>query len=189
MDANEKRICLKCFLSKENKDFGIRWSTKTFKKWCLSCCRKQANMTRRRHKEIREELKKVGVNDQAGKNYVSRNEWLRLLGFANYQEYLASDLWKNIRREVYKAKGHDCFLCGNQAQALHHNRYHKNDLTGKRMKFIFPICNLCHREIEFKEKVKIGLPQAVKLFKKKRKKMILAVQNVVPEMGDDECLL
>lgn len=100
-------------------------------KWCAKCRKENTASTR------------------AGRDYDSRDAELKSIGFANYREYLKSDLWRAIRRKVYALKGRVCHLCPNQADALHHNRYHKNDLLGKKLDFIHPICNRCHERIEF----------------------------------------
>lgn len=98
-----------------------------------------------------------------GGNYQSRYHYLTELGFGSYQQYLASDLWKKIRARVYRVKGKDCYLCGSPATELHHNRYHRNDLLGKRLKYIHPLCRTCHEEIEFKaDGRKSNLRQAMK---------------------------
>lgn len=95
-----------------------------------------------------------------GKDYASRNQFLRELGFRCYAEYLRSSLWRTIRDEVYRLKGRDCFLCGAPATAVHHNRYHMDDLCGKQMRHVNPICGKCHREIEFNSGEKLTLRQA-----------------------------
>lgn len=96
-----------------------------------------------------------------GQSYESRDLILSKMGFDSYRDYLASDLWKRIRRKVYTAKGSRCFLCGNQADALHHSRYHRNDLLGKKIRFIDPICDSCHNRIEFDGDKKRSLHGAV----------------------------
>lgn len=85
-----------------------------------------------------------------GMSYSSRNRALKGLGFASYREYLASPLWADIKRRVYREQGDACWLCGGQATQLHHNRYHRKDLLGKRTRFIKPICRPCHESIEFR---------------------------------------
>lgn len=104
-----------------------------------------------------------------GRSYASRNYILKMLGFASYKEYLASDLWKSVRKKVYAAKGKNCYLCGKPATELHHNRYHKNDLIGKKLKYIHPICRGCHEDIEFRAGEKTTLNQAKITFNKRRR--------------------
>jgi hypothetical protein len=83
------------------------------------------------------------------KTYSERNDVLRELGFDSYAEYLKSSLWRSIRLRVYGMKGDNCFLCNNLASQLHHRRYHKNDLIGKTIRYIHPVCEECHKKIEF----------------------------------------
>lgn len=81
--------------------------------------------------------------------YRERNATLHAMGFKSYRVYLASDLWKLVRSRVFRKKGRICSLCPAPATSVHHNRYHRNDLLGKNLKFLNPICNACHEEIEF----------------------------------------
>ena len=105
-----------------------------------------------------------------GEDYRTRQLILLELGFSNYKDYLASSLWREIRQKVYKEKGNGCFLCGLPATELHHNRYHRNDLTGKKIKFINPVCRECHQSIEFQQDgSKSTVKQAKKSFRKTRK--------------------
>lgn len=103
------------------------------------------------------------------KSYEERARNLRSLGFRSYREYLDSDLWNRIKRLVYKQKGSSCMLCGEPATELHHNRYHRNDLLGKKTKYISPICRNCHRRIEFDGDEKVSVPSARREFRKARK--------------------
>lgn len=129
--------CLKCEKEQPDTAFGFK-PTGERKKWCKPCCREGARLTA------------LGESkERAGRDYLSRWINLRALGFKTYKEYLRSDLWKQVRAEVFAAKGRSCYLCGEPATELHHNRYHRNDLTGKKLKHIHPICRGCHEGIEF----------------------------------------
>lgn len=133
---------------------------------CRDCCNElskeaKASATRQR---------KLGPKKVVdGKSYKSRNMWLKLLGFDSYREYLASPLWKETRKRVYEAKGDRCYLCDAPATELHHNRYHRNDLQGKKLRFINPICRQCHEAIEFSDGGKQNVKQTARAFKKRRK--------------------
>ena len=83
-----------------------------------------------------------------GNCYISRLEILRQLGFSDYKSYLSSGLWAIIRKKVFARKGNTCYLCGGKATHLHHRRYCKEELLGKSIKNIVPICQNCHEEIE-----------------------------------------
>jgi hypothetical protein len=127
-------ICQKCQKSEVEPGSG--------KLWCKPC-RREAKLAYEKWRQ--DHPKRL----HSGRTYESRDFALRELGFNSYKEYLRSDLWRSILRRVYALKGSLCYLCGFQAHAIHHNRYHVNDLSGKHMKFVFPICNGCHERIEF----------------------------------------
>lgn len=132
------------------------------KPFCRACIKKMSAAGRASRRVLKQNGK--------GEDYKSRHNWLSKIGFSSYKEYLASPLWKEIRKKVYKAKGCNCYLCGAQATELHHNRYHMNDLLGKKLKFINPICRDCHEKIEFDEDgTKSPLKAAAARFKKIRK--------------------
>lgn len=85
-------------------------------------------------------------------HYLKRKRVLRKLGFGSYAAYLASDLWRRIKRLVFAAKGNQCWLCVfRSANQVHHCRYSRLDLLGKRLIGMFPLCDGCHVSIEFDE--------------------------------------
>lgn len=87
--------------------------------------------------------------DTSGLTYNSRNILLRLLGFSCYVDYLASHLWSDIKGRLRTIKGDDCTLCGRPCGWQHHHqRYRLEDLNGKILSQIHPICDPCHRDIE-----------------------------------------
>ncbi len=95
---------------------------------------------------------RAAAEKRKGNSYVDRNHTLRQLGFASYQEYLESDLWRKVRLQVYVIKGRTCRMClSKPATCVHHNRYHLNDLTGRKLKFLEPLCDDCHKKIEFEQ--------------------------------------
>lgn len=82
------------------------------------------------------------------KCYRIRDKRLAKMGFKNYHEYLASDLWKSIRQSVLARDRYKCRCCGERATAAHHRFYSEDDLrhrTGQ----IVSICDACHQAIEF----------------------------------------
>ena len=118
----------------------------------------------------------------SGNNYQSRMYALVTLGFKSYQEYLDSDLWKSIRSKVFKVKGDACYYCGLPATEIHHNRYHVRDLTGRKLKYLDPICRSCHKEIEFTEGNKNNVLQARKAGRKKKKALVKVAKEVLGEV-------
>lgn len=113
----------------------------------------------------------------SGKSYQSRAWFLKKLGFRSYGDYLASDLWKQVRERVFEIKGRECFLCGKPATQAHHSRYHEADLVGRKLKYIHPVCGKCHEEIEFRRGKKATLIQAKKAFNRKRRAHMPAVRE------------
>lgn len=146
--------CLKCETDKE--------AGATLKSVCRVCCVALSG-------EAKKGARRDRVENRKGEDYSSRNANLRRMGFASYAAYLKSDLWKAVRVLVYKAKGRNCYLCGSEATVLHHNRYHENDLSGRRLRFISPICRRCHESVEFRDGKKSTLAQAKSTFRRARK--------------------
>lgn len=82
-------------------------------------------------------------------NYRTRNRSLKKLGFKNYGIYLGSQLWKDIRKKVFKKKGTSCSICKKPGFYVHHRSYSINALKGKDISNLVPICKACHTIIEF----------------------------------------
>lgn len=73
---------------------------------------------------------------------------LQSLGFDSYSAYLASPLWRSIRRRVYEAKGRVCLACEiNAADDIHHDRYDRDTLMGRTLKHLRPLCRHCHEVV------------------------------------------
>lgn len=89
------------------------------------------------------------TKDLNGDSYIERNKTLRQIGFSSYAEYLDSDLWRHIRRKVFRSKGRRCCICDEPAQHIHHSRYAVEDLMGTKHDHLWPLCPTCHRGIEF----------------------------------------
>lgn len=108
---------------------------------------------RKQGKTFEEKLK-------AGEDYASRNHTLKELGFDSYKDYLKSRLWKKIRSKIMNRANYVCEICQSHATEVHHSRYHRNDLLGKTLKFLHPLCGDCHYNVEFKKGVKLSLKDA-----------------------------
>lgn len=83
----------------------------------------------------------------------------------SYQEYLKSDVWKNIRQRVISIHGNICESCGsNKDIQVHHTQYSKKVLTGESLKGLFVICKSCHTKIhlmgekQINVKLKVTIP-------------------------------
>lgn len=94
-------------------------------------------------------------------SYGARNEVLKDLGFEDYAMYLRSPLWAKVRTNVFEQRGRDCYCCGLMAIEVHHERYALEDLEGRCLDFLHPICDRCHRFIERDENgEKVGHDEA-----------------------------
>lgn len=82
--------------------------------------------------------------------YKERNLILRGIGFASYADYLASDLWKGIRRRVLALHG-KCSRCRKKASRVHHTAYDYDTMAGINLTKLRAVCNHCHEQAEFKE--------------------------------------
>lgn len=73
------------------------------------------------------------------------------MGFATYADYLKSHLWASIKRQVMdKAKG-KCRLCRKEAEVVHHRRYDRDVMEGKRNCHLIALCRSCHHIVEFNQ--------------------------------------
>ena len=97
---------------------------------------------------------------KARRPFLTRQRVLRKLGFASYQEYLASDLWKGIRERVLADANHTCRLCGRRATQVHHTRYNPATMRGMRLNELVPVCGRCHKDAEFEHDEKATLETA-----------------------------
>lgn len=98
--------------------------------------------------------------DRQGKSYASRDQYLAACRLGSYGQYLASSLWKNVRQKVFKKKGRLCVACGGVATQVHHLRYHRRDLLGQSMRYMVPICQPCHKAVEYDGTKKVSLKVA-----------------------------
>jgi hypothetical protein len=80
--------------------------------------------------------------------YAERDFRLKQMGFVDYYEYLASDLWNRIRNAVFRLKGKICTLCPKAANIVHHRKYDYDTLRGDDLTYLVPLCNDCHTHIE-----------------------------------------
>ncbi len=81
--------------------------------------------------------------------YAQRNEILLTIGFKDYASYLASNLWRGIRKRVRSQAGIACRLCGKYAHYIHHLTYEQEVLEGKNINKLSPLCGKCHDKVEF----------------------------------------
>ncbi len=91
--------------------------------------------------------------------YAARNTNLKKLGFDNYKEYLKSEDWVAIRARVFESHP-GCCMCQNKAEQIHHFSYETEVLAGLFMDLLFPVCDACHKLVEFDGDKKRTLAQA-----------------------------
>ena len=100
-------------------------------------------------------------------------ERLKELGFRNYKEYLASDIWKKQRTDFYKyRKTIHCQLCKKTYNLnVHHTRYSR---LGKEnfKKDLILLCRDCHYELHqfLKENPKYWLHSAHRSLARKKRR-------------------
>ncbi len=68
------------------------------------------------------------------------------IGFEDYEDYLASDLWDRIRRRVLDNAGYRCNRCNRPATVVHHNNYRRETLLGHTVRGLEALCRGCHRD-------------------------------------------
>lgn len=103
--------------------------------------------------------------------YRLRDEILREIGFRSYKEYLASDLWAEIRAVALTRDGHKCHVCRRPATQVHHTKYTVEVMTGVSIISLKSICGGCHRGIEFSKRGKRTIKVANKTMRRRRKKI------------------
>lgn len=91
-----------------------------------------------------------------------RDKIIGKLGYGHYSQYLKSDLWKEvIKPKVIEEHGCQCFVCGwKKGLQIHHMDYNTQNLSGQNTNNMIPLCERCHKKIEFKNGKKVGLEQA-----------------------------
>lgn len=136
-----------------------------------------------KRKRLKKAQRQRKVELQEGSSYEARNKFLAELRFKDYKSYLKSKLWAKVRAKVFKKKGRVCEICHAHATEVHHSRYHKNDLLGRNLKFLHPICGDCHKNIEFDGEKKLTLKRAVEKqgVLKERAEKDRAVQEYIEE--------
>lgn len=84
-----------------------------------------------------------------GDSYTKRTENLLKMGFNNYDDYLSSGLWAAVKIAAFEKRGKNCLICTKPAKVIHHLDYAMETLQGTRMGSLVPICDPCHKRVEF----------------------------------------
>jgi hypothetical protein len=83
------------------------------------------------------------------------------LGFKSYNDYLSSDLWREIRDKKLK-ECPSCECCGKVADQVHHYSYCYSVMIGQLTSHLLSVCDECHHRIEFDGPTKRNLKAAQK---------------------------
>lgn len=75
-----------------------------------------------------------------------RLDSLNKLRFLNYYDYLNSELWKKIRKNVLKRDNHLCKFCNKKATQVHHTSYDYNTMKGDDLNHLYSCCGFCHKK-------------------------------------------
>lgn len=97
--------------------------------------------------------------------YDQRDILLGKIGYDSYNEYLSSYLWKKIKHRFLK-RNPQCVGCSGKSECVHHIEYTEDNLKGFSEAGLAPLCNECHRKIEFFNGKKLTHYQAIRRFNK-----------------------
>jgi hypothetical protein len=130
---------------------AIAKAEKWLRRRARRAAKKAAEAEKRRSVQSRLKAAPLGaVISKTARIPVSQNGLAyRRLGFSTYQEYLKSDLWKQIRAKVLLRDGGLCRLCGKPASCVHHQSYVLNVMSGERLDDLYSVCDPCHLLVEF----------------------------------------
>jgi hypothetical protein len=111
---------------------------------------------------------RVGGGETAPTSEMSRAAFHRRLaglGFSNYQEYLASDHWADVRVRYAKSRMlKRCYVCDASQYQLHHRTYKR--LGHEWLTDFIPLCRDCHTAVhEFEREQGIQLYNAAKKYR------------------------
>lgn len=81
--------------------------------------------------------------------HAQRDEVLRTLGYASYDDYLAGDLWKSLRRRVFERDHYLCRLCDRGGYVVYYLSYSMKVLGGHDLGCLTTLCHKCHDVVEF----------------------------------------
>lgn len=70
---------------------------------------------------------------------------LQLFGFADYNEYLASEVWASFRNRYFERYVNRCTVCGEVGTQLHHKTYER--VCEESFDDVIPLCFLHHSQV------------------------------------------
>jgi 5-methylcytosine-specific restriction endonuclease McrA len=66
----------------------------------------------------------------------------------SYKQFLQSEYWKRIKKEILKRDGYRCYFCkSNEFLQIHHTTYKYLRKEYKYRKTLMTVCEKCHNEI------------------------------------------
>jgi hypothetical protein len=125
---------------------------------------KKRKLRREKSRERYARQQHTQMSGRDSETYAARDIVLGRIGFINYADYRESDLWKGIRRRVYKFRGRNCVLCGDKSKAIHHHSYAESVLRGEDIQPMYPMCDQCHKKIEYDGKRKRDMADVQEYF-------------------------
>lgn len=70
---------------------------------------------------------------------------LSYLRFYSYGDYLKSQVWQKIRKEVLESNSWQCKYCDRKASQVHHESYDLDTMSGRNLRYLTPVCWSCHK--------------------------------------------
>src|SRR4051812_29579299 len=108
-------------------------------------------------------MTKPRMSREALRVYRQRLRALRALGFPDYQTYLESPLWRQIRARVLQAAGRRCCACPAEGCAqVHHESYSLAVLAGEDDSKLHVVCDACHERAHHYGGLLLGPAEATK---------------------------
>ena len=101
----------------------------------------------------------------------SCSEWLELSGVVNYELYLKSPQWRDVRMKVLRRDEFKCVKCSNtKGLNVHHESYRHLGNESEFLNDLITLCSGCHVKVhKKKQKVRAKKRKRKITFKKKDK--------------------
>lgn len=117
-------------------------------------------------------------------DYQYRDSLISKLGYANYNHYLQSKMWKRIRKRVLERDEYVCYVCTKEANQVHHRTYTEDNIFGIKLDGMISICAGCHKKAEYNGNRKVTLQKANAWIDKAKKKRKAPVGEAVEQPID-----
>lgn len=70
---------------------------------------------------------------------------LRELRFYDYEDYLKSQVWQKICKEVLENNSWQCKYCEKKTSRVYHESYDLDTMSGRNLRYLIPVCWSCHK--------------------------------------------